>query len=76
MRTLERGLSVLWALATLREAPLSQVARAAGLSASTAYRLLETLRQQGFVEWEEASGLFRVGLRAYQVGRRSTQPTP
>ncbi|BBN96646.1 IclR family transcriptional regulator [Deinococcus grandis] len=68
VRTLERGLSVLWALATLREAPLSQVARAAGLSASTAYRLLETLRQQGFVEWEEASGLFRVGLRAYQVG--------
>ncbi|AWT37539.1 transcriptional regulator [Deinococcus arenae] len=68
VRTLERGLSVLWALATLREAPLSQVARAAGLSASTAYRLLETLRQQGFVDWEEASGLFRVGLRAYQVG--------
>ncbi|UBV44975.1 IclR family transcriptional regulator (plasmid) [Deinococcus taeanensis] len=68
VRTLERGLSVLWALATLQEAPLSQVARAAGLSASTTSRLLETLRQQGFVDWDEGSGLFRVGLRAFQVG--------
>ncbi|MVN86448.1 helix-turn-helix domain-containing protein [Deinococcus sp. HMF7620] len=68
VRTLERGLGVLWALAGLRQAPLSAVARAAGLSVSTAYRLLETLRQQGFVDWDEASGLFRIGLRAFQVG--------
>lgn len=68
VRTLERGLGVLWALAGLREASLTQLARAAGLSPSTASRLLETLRQQGFAEWDEASGLFRVGLRAYQVG--------
>ena len=68
VRTLERGLSVLSALAGLREATLTQVAKAAGLSASTTYRLLETLRQQGYVEWEERSGLFSVGLRAYQVG--------
>ncbi|OWL96121.1 IclR family transcriptional regulator [Deinococcus indicus] len=68
VRTLERGLGVLWALAGLREATLSQVARAAGLSPSTASRLLETLRQQGFADWDEVSGLYRVGLRAYQVG--------
>ena len=68
VRTLERGLIVLSALAELREATLTQVAKKAGLSASTTYRLLETLRQQGYVEWEERSGLFSVGLRAYQVG--------
>ena len=68
VRTLERGLGVLSALAELREATLTQVAKKAGLSASTTYRLLETLRQQGYVEWEERSGLFSVGLRAYQVG--------
>ncbi|WP_291429192.1 IclR family transcriptional regulator [Deinococcus sp.] len=68
VRTLERGLGVLWALAGLQGASLSQVARAAGLSPSTASRLLETLRQQGFADWDEASGLYRVGLRAYQVG--------
>ncbi len=68
VRTLERGLTVLSALAELREGTLTQIAKKAGLSASTAYRLLETLRQQGYVEWEERSGLFSVGLRAYQVG--------
>lgn len=73
VRTLERGLQVLLALKELRRAPLSQVARQVGLSVSTAYRLLETLRQQGFVEWEEGSGLYRVGLRAYQVGLAFTE---
>lgn len=68
VRTLERGLLVLLALKELRRAPLSQIARQVGLSVSTTYRLLETLRQQGFVEWEEQTGLFSVGLRAYQVG--------
>lgn len=68
VRTLERGLSVLTALAEFGEATLTQVAKKVGLSASTTYRLLETLRQQGYVEWEERSGLFSVGLRAYQVG--------
>lgn len=68
VRTLERGLLVLSSLAELGEATLTEVARRAGLSASTTYRLLETLRQQGYAEWEERSGLFRVGLRAYQVG--------
>lgn len=68
VRTLERGLTVLLALKELRRAPLSVLARQVGLSASTAYRLLETLRQHGFVEWEEQSGMYSVGLRAYQVG--------
>lgn len=68
VRTLERGLLVLSSLAELGEATLTEVARRAGLSASTTYRLLETLRQQGYAEWDERSGLFRVGLRAYQVG--------
>ncbi|CAM3222982.1 IclR family transcriptional regulator [Deinococcus saxicola] len=68
VRTLERGLNVLTSLAELGQASLTQVAKAAGLSASTTYRLLETLRQGGFVEWEERSGLFSVGVRSYQVG--------
>lgn len=68
VRTLERGLSVLSALAEVREATLSVLARQVGLSASTTYRLLETLRQQGFVDWNEGTGVFQVGVRAYQVG--------
>lgn len=73
VRTLERGLTVLLALKDLRRASLSVLARHVGLSASTTYRLLETLRQQGFVEWEEQTGLFSVGLRAYQVGLAFTE---
>lgn len=68
VRTLERGLTVLVALAGLREATLTQVAKAADLSASTASRLLDTLRQQGFVTWDEVSGVYRIGPRAAQVG--------
>lgn len=68
VRTLERGLSVLAALAEVREASLTQLSRRVGLSVSTVYRLLETLRQQGFVEWNGATGVFSVGLKAYQVG--------
>lgn len=68
VRTLERGLMVLSALAALGQASLMQIARQAGLSGSTTYRLLETLRQNGFIDWDEYSGQFSVGLRAYQVG--------
>ncbi|WP_237724682.1 IclR family transcriptional regulator [Deinococcus alpinitundrae] len=68
VRTLERGLLILLALKELRKAPLTEIAKQVGLSVSTTYRLLETLRQQGFVSWESQSGLFSIGLRAYQVG--------
>jgi IclR family acetate operon transcriptional repressor len=68
VRTLERGLGVLTALADLREATLGEVARQVGLPASTTSRLLDTLRQGGFAEWDERQGLYTVGLRAYQVG--------
>ncbi|BDP44407.1 transcriptional regulator (plasmid) [Deinococcus aetherius] len=73
VRTLERGLTVLLALKELRRAPLSVLARQVNLSASTTYRLLETLRQHGFVEWDEPSGVYSVGLRAYQVGLAFTE---
>ena len=73
VRTLERGLSILIALRELRRATLSQLARQVELSPSTTYRLLETLRQQGFTEWDEQSGVYSVGLRAYQVGLAFTE---
>ncbi|THF84312.1 IclR family transcriptional regulator [Deinococcus sp. KSM4-11] len=73
VRTLERGLLILVALKEFGRAPLGQLARQVGLSSSTAYRLLETLRQQGFVEWDGPSGVYSVGLRAYQVGLAFTE---
>lgn len=47
---------------------LSDVARAAGLPVSTAHRLLTTLEQQGFAQFEPASALWHVGRDAFTVG--------
>ncbi len=68
VRTLERGLHLLEVLSEAETLSLSELARRTELSPSTAYRLLETLRRRGFVDWDEARGLWKVGLRAYQVG--------
>jgi DNA-binding IclR family transcriptional regulator len=66
VRTLERGLAVLAALAARRTATLTQLARDVNLSASTVSRLLDTLCRQGFAE--DVEGTYRVGPRAAQVG--------
>lgn len=68
VRTLERGLLVLQALGEHQALSLSEIARQTALSPSTASRLLQTLHQQGFADWQEDAGLWRVGLRAFQVG--------
>jgi IclR family acetate operon transcriptional repressor len=68
VRTLERGLLLLETLSEAETLSLSELARRTELSPSTAYRLLETLRKRGFVDWDEDRGLWKVGLRAYQVG--------
>jgi len=47
---------------------LSDLARAAGLPVSTAHRLLTTLEQQGFAQFEPASSLWHVGRDAFTVG--------
>ncbi|WP_412026792.1 IclR family transcriptional regulator [Deinococcus yunweiensis] len=67
VRTLERGLAVLAALAARRTATLTVLARDVNLSASTVSRLLDTLVHQGFAEGGEG-GTYRVGPRAAQVG--------
>ncbi|GHF46054.1 IclR family acetate operon transcriptional repressor [Deinococcus metalli] len=67
VRTLERGLAVLAALAGRRAATLTQLARDVNLSASTVSRLLDTLCRQGFAE--DVDGTYRVGPRAAQVGQ-------
>ncbi|RTI01274.1 IclR family transcriptional regulator [Thermus scotoductus] len=67
VKTLERGLSVLQALAELKEAGLSPLAERTGLTKSTLYRLLQTLVRHGFVE--EERGVYRVGPKAFAVGQ-------
>lgn len=47
---------------------LSDLARAAGLPVSTAHRLLTTLEQQGFAQFEPVSSGWHVGQQAFSVG--------
>jgi DNA-binding IclR family transcriptional regulator len=67
-RTLDRGLALLELLADRREATLTELAREADLSPSTALRLLETLRTRGFVACDQRTGVYVIGLKAFSVG--------
>src|SRR5690348_13109226 len=62
-QSVERALSVLRTFTSGRaEMRMSDVAKAAGLGASTTSRLLATLEVAGFVERDPVSGLYRLGL--------------
>jgi len=68
VRALERGLAILLVLAKESEMSLSAIANHVGLSNSTTFRLLKTLKETGFVAQSEERGLYRVGIRAFEVG--------
>ena len=62
-QSVERALSVLRTFTSGRaEMRMSDVAKVAGLGASTTSRLLATLEAAGFVERDPVSGLYRLGL--------------
>ena len=71
IQALDRGLRLLWLIAG-SETPLSraEVARRAGLNASTAYRLLATLEDHALIERAPGSGDYRrgVGIQLLAVG--------
>lgn len=51
-------------------ATAGDVARAAGYPLSTAYRLLNTLVDAGFAEYEEERRRYRLGPRVFQLGQK------
>ncbi|MDQ7040568.1 MAG: IclR family transcriptional regulator [Rhodothermus sp.] len=74
VRALARGLRLLEVLGSGETLSLSELARRTALTPSTAYRLLETLRRRGFVDWDETTGLWRIGMRAYEIGQAFCHP--
>lgn len=68
--TVQRALTVLDVLADAEEAELgtNEIARRAGVNASTVSRLLATLADRGLVELVPESGRYRLGLRLLQLG--------
>lgn len=58
VRALSRGLAILAELNAGGPTPVRELAQRTGLNRTTTYRLLETLRTEGFVSFNETSGLF------------------
>jgi DNA-binding IclR family transcriptional regulator len=59
---------VLEVLADEGELSLSEISRRVALSPSTVARALDTLRQRGYVFESAATGLYRMGVRTFEVG--------
>lgn len=66
--TLERGLAILEYFAVTREATAGMVAEALGLSRSATYRILDALRERGYLEINPTSEKLRLGVRAAELG--------
>jgi len=66
--SVDRMAAVLAALGTAPEQSLEQVARAAGLNESTTLRYLLSLSKHGFVDRDDDTGRFRLGLGLFRLG--------
>ena len=66
--SIDRMSATLLALETAPDQPLEQVARLTGLNESTALRYLLSLSKHGFVERDEETGTFRLGLELFRLG--------
>jgi len=74
VQSISRALSLLDAVAQIgRGAPLSDLAKKAGLPASTAHRLLTSLEVEGFVRQDRERGLWFVGVKAFAIGNAFLQ---
>jgi len=68
VQALNRGLSVLAALAKQDKATLTELAMTTGMPPSTAHRLLMTLQVHGFTDFDEATNMWMVGVEAFRTG--------
>jgi IclR family transcriptional regulator, acetate operon repressor len=74
VQALTRALSIMKAVAAQdRGATLTEVARATKLAPSTVHRLLTTLQQDRFVQFESEGARWLVGVEAFVVGRAFLQ---
>lgn len=76
VEAVDRALALLDALAGVGPAgaSLAELAEQAAVNKSTAYRALSTLRLRGFADQDDASGFYRLGPAAYELGDRSYSP--
>lgn len=74
VKTVEKTLSLLELLAT-QNIPLSltRIGHLSSMSISTTYRLLNTLKRSGFVERDQHTGYYQLGIKAFLIGNAALQ---
>src|SRR5262245_5403506 len=68
VQALDRGLALLGIIAQADGLSLTSIAQRAGIAASTAHRILSTLKAAGFVQCDDARGGYLIGVTAFQIG--------
>jgi IclR family acetate operon transcriptional repressor len=68
VQALDRGILLLQALAQHNTVSLTDLAMQVGMPASSAHRLLMTLQQHDFVDFDENTQRWQVGIEAFRVG--------
>ncbi len=68
VQALDRGLTLLRALAKEGSVILTDLALRVGMPPSSAHRVLATLQKHGFVEFDESTQKWAIGVEAFRVG--------
>ncbi|MEO1491430.1 MAG: HTH-type transcriptional regulator BhcR [Pseudomonadota bacterium] len=68
VQALERGLHLLNLLARERRTSLTEIALRAGMPPSTAHRLLTTLQNHRFADFDENTQGWMIGVEAFRIG--------
>ncbi len=69
LKSVGTSLDVLECFATDGDLGVSDVARRIGVAKSTAHRILSTLVSRGFIEQDQQTGLYRLGLHIFELGQ-------
>jgi IclR family KDG regulon transcriptional repressor len=76
VQSVERAFRLFEQLTKREAVRLGELARAVGLHKTTAFRILATLEGLGFVEHDAATGSYRLGIKAVEVGSRILHGLP
>jgi len=68
VQALDRGLLLLGALSRAGGATLTDLAMRVGMPPSSAHRILATLASHGFVDFDEATQEWAIGIEAFRIG--------
>lgn len=75
VQALDRGLQLLVIVAKENKTTLTELALRVGMPASTAHRLLVTLQKRGFVDFDETTQEWMIGIEAFRIGSAFVQRT-